>query len=89
MSNYSTSVCLSCSHCYIVRNFTKRATLNFIDLQPSEETFEKTIQEYIKGLEPIPDDQEDDSSDCETSDDSSSGSDSEVLYCGNIFCSSV
>lgn len=52
-----------------------------IYLQPSSKVFEKDIQEYIQGLEPIPcheDVEVDDSSGVETSEDSSSESDSEV-----------
>ena len=40
----------------------------------------RSIEEYVGGLEPIPSDQERDSSSGETSADSSSGSESEVLW---------
>lgn len=52
------------------------------DLYWFQEAIERNIKEYVEGLEPIPvvkSDQESDSSDCETSEDSSSGSESEVF----------
>ena len=51
-----------------------------LTLQPEAEVFEKNIEEFLQGLEPIPGRQEDDSSEFESSGDDSSGSDSEVLY---------
>ena len=53
---------------------------NLYCFQPSSEAFKKGIEQYIEGLEPSLCDG-DHSSECETSGDSSSESDSEVLNC--------